>query len=778
MERLRTQPVSGAPGIDPVDASRRRFLVGMLGLGGSLVVGCATAAPQGRVGNPAAFPAPADETSLNAWLRIAPDGKVTVAIARAEMGQGVTTSLPMLVAEELGCAWGDVRFELVVPQKVHGNVLIVREGLPFRPDDTGPMAEIARWLAPRIAGQGTLITGGSTSVRDAWVPLRMAGATAKYALIASAAARWQIAASELRAQDGYVVAPDGRKLGFGELAAEAARIRLPADVPLKSPKDYVLLGRSLPRLDVPGKVDGTARFGADMRPAGLLFAAVQMCPVAGGTLVSFDDAKARAMKGVVAAAPFGSVFGSTPGVVVVAGDSWTAWRAAEQIEAKWAEGAHAAFDSDTYLTTLKKALADERGSTWHSTGDLASVSGAAARRIDVEYSVPMLAHAALEPATCTALYDTTGAAPRLRVWMPTQMPDLNAQIAAKAAGIPVDRVTVQPTFVGGGFGYKGLPDPVVQAVTAAKTLPNQPVQVAWTREQDIQYDLYRPPVAARSSAWIDADGRAVAWQQKSASPSMLHSFVSRSAPGWVARRIPDRTSVEGAFDTSYEFSALAIEHVTVPATVPLGFWRSVGHSQQAFFVESFMDEIAHATKRDPLDLRIELLTSAPRHRKVLEAAAGRAGWGRPLPEGTALGLAVHESFGSICAQVAEVRRDRDGAVSVKRVVCAVDCGRALHPDMVAQQMEGGIVFGLTAALYGAITMRNGRVRQSNFGDYPLLDGARAPRVETIIVPSDRELGGIGEVATPPIAPALCNAVFRLTGIRVRNLPIADQVRFA
>lgn len=759
-------------------AGRRRFLLGVAGGAGLLLVGCEPL-PADRIGPPEAFPGDGlSPPAFNAWIRIDDRGRVTVAVPRTEMGQGVSTALPMLVAETLDCAWDDVGYRLITPEPVHGNRTITLDGLPFRHDDDGLGASTVRWIVARFAGDGSAVTGGSTSTRDAWLPLQMAGAAARMALLQAAALRWQLSAADLRTREGEILAPDGRRLGYGALVATAAGMPLAEEIALPEEGSTRIVGRSLPRLDAPAKVNGAARFGTDVRLPGQRYAAVRMCPVSGGRLVSFDDRRARAMSGVQAVVASEPVFGGTAAVVVVADTTWTARRALDALDIRWDEGAHAAFDSQAYETRLRNALDDGEPVVWHETGDFDAATGSAGQRLDATYTVPLLAHAAIEPACATARYDTSGGQPRLTLWLPTQVPGLSRRFAAEAAGLPEDSVRVEQTLAGGGFGYKGLPDPVAQVVAAARALPDTPVQLTWSREDDLRHDLYRPPAVARASGWLDARGRPLAWRHRSASPSIVRSLAGRALPDWIARRLPDKTGIEGAFDNPYAIGAQRIEHVDVPCTAPLGFWRSVGHSHQAFFVESFIDEMAAAGGIDPLQYRLALLRDRPRHTRVLQAAASAAQWGRDRGARAALGLALHESFGSICAQAFEVSVDDRGRLRVDRVVCAVDCGRALNPGLVAQQMEGGVVFGLTAARFGRIDVQAGRVVQGNFPDYRLIDARSAPPVQTVIVPSDGPIGGIGEVAVPPVAPALCNAVFALTGTRLRALPIDDRLPFA
>jgi len=761
--------------------SRRSFLLAVLAGGAGLSIGCSSITDQTRVGAPVPGPT-SDGTGpvpMNAWLRISPDGSVTISLQRAEMGQGVSTVLPMLVAEELECDWARVTYALDEPKPIHANVRILVESLPFREDQQGLMVEASRWVASQTARLGVVITGGSTSVRDAWMPLRMAGASARIMLVGAAAERLKVDPRTLRVERGEVIAPDGRRLNFGSLAAEAARRPTPSEIELKPRSQWTLLGRSLPRLDAPVKTTGGAVFGADVRLPGQLYAMVLMAPTAGASLLACDLEPALKQRDVAAAVASPGLFGANPGIVVVARSSWAARKAAQLLRPRWDLKRTAAFDSQRYQQQLTAAIETVPGRIWRREGDLRGVMKRAdLRRIEAEYETPFLAHAALEPHCCTALYRTEGREPRLEIWAPTQLPTVTLMVAAKAAGLSRDAVKLHPTLIGGGFGYKGLPDPVIQAVTAAMALPNRPVQLQWTREQDLMLDTYRPAAAARLRAWVDSEGRILAWRHASASASIVQSMMARALPQWATAFVPDKTNVEGAFDKAYELGAQEVDHRVVPCPIPVGFWRSVGHSHHAFFVESFIDEVAVACQLDPLEFRRRLLAGKPRQLRVLNAAAEAARWGHPLGPGRARGIAFHESFGSICAQVAEIALGEDGRLRVERVVCAVDCGTALHPEMVRQQMEGGIVFGLTAALFGEVRFVNGEAQVRNFDTYPMLSLSQTPRVDTVILESDAPLGGIGEVATPPIAPAVANALFALKGTRVRRLPMNASERFA
>lgn len=768
------------PPLGPNCPGRRGFLLGVAASASGLLVACSSMSDLARVGTPlsvGAFEGPDQAIRMNAWVRIAADGAVSVSLQRAEMGQGVSTVLPLLVAEELDCDWKRVRFVLEQPGPLHGNVRILYESLPFREDEEGLHVEAARWVAGQAARLGIVLTGGSTSVRDAWMPLRLAGASARQMLLAAASARWKLSAATLRTEAGQVIAADGRRIGFGELAADAVRQTLPERLDLKPPERWTLLGRPVPRLDASDKSTGKALFGADIRLPGQLYAAAVMAPSAGARLLECSLDEVRAQPGVRAALIAPSYLGSNPAVVVVAENTWAAQKAAEVLRPRWDTSKTDGFDSDAYQRVLLDALERGKRQSWRREGELQDlIRGPGLRRVDAEYQTPFLAHAALEPQVCTALFHRSGRRPSLEIWVPTQMPTIAMRVASAAADLPVDAIRLHPTLIGGGFGYKGLPDAIAQAVSAAKALPDQPIQVQWTRAQDLMLDAYRPAAAARLSAWIDRDGQLRAWRHVSASASVVQSSLGRTAPSWVAGLVPDKTTIEGAFDNAYTLGAVEVDHCIVPCPVPVGFWRSVGHSHQAFFVETFLDEVAVAAGSDPLGYRRKLLETKPRHLRVLNAAADAAGWSSAPGPGRARGIAFHPSFGSLCAQVAEVSLRKDGTVQVDRVVCAVDCGTALQPDLVRQQMEGGIVFGLSAALHGAIRFVHGVAQASNFDAYPLLKLAQAPEVETVILNSGAALGGIGEVATPPIAPALGNALYALLGERQRSLPFAAQKR--
>ncbi len=746
---------------------RRSFILGGIGLGGALIVGWGVLPPRSRLGGRGTLPPLYGAVSLNGWVRIAADGMVVVAVPRSEMGQGVYTALPMLVAEEIGVPLAQVLVEQAPIDAIYGNVAVLVTGLPFHPDqENGDLARASEWIVAKLGRElGLQVTGGSTSVRDAWRPMREAGAAARAMLIAAAAKQWNAAPAQCSVSDGVVRHLDGRRLALRDLIGALREVPLPGEVRLKPAQDFALVGKPAPRLDVPDKVTGQARFGIDVRLPGMLYAALRACPTIGGTLRYVDPSPALARPGVVRVSTLAAAAGGAPAVAVVANSWWTAQRALEMLRIEWDEGPNAEMSTELLHARMRGALDAEDGFTFYERGDGEAALKRAVQLIEAEYRAPHLAHAALEPINCTARM----AGGRLAIWAPTQVPSVLRHVAARAAGIDADKVDVSVTLLGGGFGRRLEVDFVPQAVWLARDVSPAPVQLIWSREEDTTHDFYRPAAVAKMKGGLDANGAPLAWVSKSVSDAIVPQYVRRTYPAF-ALDTPDKTTVEGLFDQPYEFPHRHCAHVTHHTPVPIGFWRSVGHSHNAFFCECFIDEMAYAARRDPLDFRRRLLARHARHRRVLELAAAKAQWGRVGP-GRAHGIALHESFGSIVAQVAEVSLARGGEIRVQRVVCALDCGTAVNPDIVAQQVESGIVFGLTAALYGEITINAGRVEQQNFPQYRMLTLAATPRIETHLVPSDAPPGGVGEVATPPIAPAVANALFRLTGRRLRSLPL-------
>lgn len=748
---------------------RRTFLLGALGASGALVVGWSLLPPRSRMGSRETWGrlAAGDSFALNGWVRVATTGEVIVAVPRSEMGQGVYTALPMLVAEEMDVPLERLRVEQAPIDAIFGNVAMLTASLPLHPDNAhGRAARTAQWLVGKLARElGLQVTGGSSSVRDAWGPMREAGASARAMLVAAAAQRWNVSAAECTVAAGVVIHA-GKQLRYGELVQSMVEVPVPKSVRVKDAKQFTLIGTPAPRLDAQAKVDGSARFGIDVRLPGMLFGAVRMCPVPGGQIASVQPDAAMKLPGALNVTSFGGAAGCSPGVVAIADSSWNAHQAMAKVDVKWNEGSNAGLDSAALVESMRRALRVEKGFTFHERGKGAAALNDAAAVVDAEYSAPWLAHATLEPMNCTAQFTQDG---RLKLWAPTQVPSIVRHVAARYAGIDASLIDLEVTLLGGGFGRRLETDYVIPAIAAARSVQPRPVQVLWSREEDMTHDFYRPAAVAHLKAGLDASGNALAWVTRSVSDAITPQYISRAYPA-LAADTPDKTTAEGLIDQSYEFPHRECAHVTLKTAVPIGYWRSVGHSHNAFFTESFIDELAHAAKRDPLEFRRGLLQSHPRYRAVLDLAAQKAGWSTPPPAGSARGVALHESFGSIVAQVAEVSLS-DGRPQVHRVVCAIDCGSVVNPQIVAQQVEGGIIFGLTAALHGEITIKQGRVEQQNFTQYEMLCMPGSPRIETHIVASDDPPGGVGEPATPPIAPAVANALFALTGKRLRSLPL-------
>jgi isoquinoline 1-oxidoreductase beta subunit len=700
------------------DVSRRRFLKVSAAAGGGLAVAMYLPPTTSRAASTNARFEP------NAWLIVEPSGGVLIRVASSEMGQGVMTAIPMLVAEELDADWSRVRVENAP------------EGRPY--------------YNPLLGGQST---GGSTAVRGFWSTVREAGAVAREMLVTAAAERWGVDASQCRTAAGEVThPPSGRRAGYGELAADAAALPTPQTAFLKDPSEFVLVGTRVPRVDAPAKADGSARFGLDVRAPGMLVAVVARSPSFGGRPRKFDAKAAEGVRGVH------RVVALEHGVAVVADGFWSASKGRDALKIEWDLGPDAGLDSAAIRDRLVKAVGG--GVDARREGDVEQAFESATRRVEAVYDVPFLAHACMEPMNCTAHVRSDGC----DVWVPTQSQTRTRGAAAEVSGLPFEKVAVHTTFLGGGFGRRSEVDFVAEAVTLSKEL-GAPVKVVWTREDDTRHDFYRPATHNRLRAALDADGRLVGWEHRIAGPSILARRGSGAARGGV-----DRTSVEGAANLPYAVPNLLVTYAQVDTGVPVGFWRSVGSSQNAYITECFLDEVAHAAGTDPLEMRRRMLADHPRHLGVLNLAADRAGWHLPVPAGRSRGIAVAEAFGSFVAQVAEVSLEKD-RVRVHRVVCAVDCGLTVNPDTIEAQMESGIVYGLTAALYGEITVRDGGVVQGNFDDYPLLRFDEMPQVEVHIVRSGEHPGGVGEPGTPPIAPAVANAVAAATGKPVRSLPI-------
>lgn len=752
---------------------RRTLLLSAAGLAGALLVGWGVAPPRSRLGKADLWSLKEGEVALNGWIKVATDGSVVLAMPRSEMGQGVHTALAMLVAEELDLPLDKVRLQQAGADAIYGNVAMLVASLPFHPleseGDSKPFkVRAGEWVVSKVARElGINATGGSSSVADAWGPVRLAAATARAALLGAAAAQWKLPLDELQVAEGVVSHASGSRAHFGELA-RAAAASPPGAVTLKPADRFHLLGRPTPRMDIPSKVDGSAVYGIDVRPEGLLYAAIRMAPRLGGAPGAIDAQAVRAMPGVRRVVPLPAYAGSTAGVAVVASSYWLAQQAVRALPVEWRGRPAGDLDTARIEQQLWQAADGGGGTTFHQQGDWEAARAGAARTITADYFAPYLAHATMEPMNCTVQVSDGS----VRVWAPTQVPQMAAAIAARVAGVPLERVNLEVTQLGGGFGRRLEVDVVAQAVRIAMDCGGRPVQLIWSREEDTSHDFYRPMQVARLAASLSAAGEVTGLSIVSAGDAITPRWIARGMPALAGPvDTPDKTTAEGLFDLPYGIPNQHMRHVATRSGVPVGFWRSVGHSQNAFLSEGFIDELAAAAQTDPLDFRRRLLAGAPRYRAVLDLAAEKAGWGQPLPAGRARGVALHESFGSIVAQVAEVSRAPDG-LRVHQVVCAIDCGTVVNPDTVAQQMEGSVVFGLTAALHGRIDIEKGAVSQGNFPSYPLLPLSQAPEVSTYIVPSTRAPGGVGEPGVPPVAPAVANAWFALTGQRLRRLPLA------
>jgi isoquinoline 1-oxidoreductase beta subunit len=696
-------------------SNRREFLQ----VGAALTVGFSLPVRQARAQGSNTF-------APNAWLRITPDNKVTVLCGSAEMGQGVLTAIPMLVAEELDADWKDVGVEQSPVDQAYNNPMF-----------------------------GMQATGGSTTVRAHWLPVRQAGAAAREMLVAAAAAQWQVEPASLRTQAGHVIGPGGKKIAYGALVAAAATQPVPAKPTLKSGKDFKIIGKPTRRLDTPAKVNGTAKFGIDAQVEGMLVAVMARAPIAGAKPASLNEAKARAINGVQ------NVITIPGGVAVLADGYWAAKQGRDALEVQWDLGVHADLSAAKVSGVLAAAL-DKATAVAVDQGNVKEALSTAGQTVKASYEVPYLAHACMEPLNCLAWVQGD----EVTIWAGTQSQGPSQGILGQVAQVTPSKVKVNTLLLGGGFGRRFAPDFTIDAVMLSKA-SGRPVKLIYSREDDMAAGFYRPASLVRFEAGLDTKGQATALRADVATPSIM------AASGFM--KIPengvDAMAVEGLADQPYDIPHQRIAYGRAEPGPQVWFWRSVGHSQNAFFVESFVDELAAAAKTDPLQYRLALLAKKPRHKAVLEAAAAKAGWGKPLAKGHFRGIAVAESFGTYVAEVAEVSVAEDGTPKVHKVVAAVDCGQTVNPLTIARQIEGAIVYGLSAALYGKISHKDGRVEQSNFHDYAVLRMSEMPKVEVHILPSSEAPGGIGEPGTPPIAPALTNAIFAATGKRIRSLPI-------
>jgi isoquinoline 1-oxidoreductase subunit beta len=707
--------------------SRRTFLVTTAAAGGGLLLGVYLPRSIGAKAQVA------DETlAPNAFVRIRPDDSITLIMPQVEMGQGTYTSMSMLIAEELEVDLAKVGLEAAPPSdKLYANPLI-----------------------------GFQVTGGSTSVPGFWEPLRRAGATARVMLIEAAAAQWSVDPASCRAEKGEVVSPTGQRLNYGALVDAAAKLPVPDKVVLKPPEEFTLIGTPAKRLDTPEKVDGKAKFGIDAMLPGMKFATVAACPVFGGKLKSVDDSKAMAIKGVH------QVVRIDNAVAVVGDHVWAAMQGLQALDIEWDDGPNANVTTESIVAQMARA-SENNGVVARADGDFAKAIPGAAKRIDAVYEMPFLAHAAMEPMNCTVHVTKDSC----EIWVGIQVVARAQSTAAQVTGLPPEKIQVHNHLIGGGFGRRLDVDGITQAVAIAQQVDG-PVKIVWSREEDIQHDVYRPYYYDRFTAGFDAQDRLVAYHHRVTASSIL----ARWAPPAFVNGL-DIDAIDGAAkQMPYGIPNILVDYVRdEPPGLTTGWWRGVGPTHNIFVVESFIDELAAATKKDPVEFRRSLLAEQPRVLGVLNLAAEMAGWGTSLPAGVGRGVSVQFAMGSYLSQIAEVEVTKEGEVKVRRVVCAVDCGQIVNPDTIVAQMEGGIIFGISAALWGEITLKGGRVEQHNFNDYRVLRINETPQIEVHLVKNTEAPGGIGEPGTVGIAPAVTNAIFAATGKRIRKLPIKTQL---
>jgi len=719
---------------------RRNFIIAGVAAGGGLLIGVAL--PQLFDGKDDASPAKTAEDSAknafspNAFIRIDKDGVVTLIMSKVEMGQGTFTSITMLIAEELGVDPAQVKLEQAP-------------------------ADEKKYADPLLGGQ---VTGGSTSIRGAWEPMRKAGAVARTLLVSAASQAWNVDAKDCRVENGYVLhTGSDKKIGYGELAEKAATLPVPQDVTLKEAKDFTLIGKPVKRLDSPQKVNGQAIYGIDVRQPNMKIATVAMSPVLGGKLVSVDDSKARNIKGVR------KIVKLDDAVAVIADHMWAAKQGLAALDIKWDGGRNETLTMKDIVSQLDQASSDKGraapGAVARSDGSFKEAFAKAEEKFEAVYQLPFLSHAAIEPMNATVHVQKD----RCDVWVGTQVPAMAQAGAVGITKLPPEKVFIHNHHIGGGFGRRLDVDFINQAVAIAKTV-DYPVKLVWTREEDMQHGIYRPYYYDRLSAGLDKDGKITAWQHQVTGSSIMARWIPQFFKNGL-----DSDAVEVAKEPLYAPANIFVEYIRQePPGMVTGWWRGVGATHNTFMVESFIDELAHKVGKDPLQYRLASMGDSPRARHVLEVAAKQAGWGQPLPKGSGRGLSVQYAFGTYVAQVAELEVKED-EVKVKRVVCVVDCGMVVNPDHVRAQMEGGINFGISGALWGEITVNNGKVEQSNFDSYRVMRMREAPVIEVHLVQSTEAPGGIGEPGTAAIAPALTNAIFAAIGKRIRQLPIKNSL---
>ena len=706
--------------------ARRKFLKQSAAIGGGLTVGFSF---------PGAFAQKADgAVEINAWVVIRPDDAIIIRYARSEMGQGSMTSAPMLVAEELECDWTRVKIEYA-----SANASVKRK---------------RAW--------GDMAAVGSRTIRNSQEYLRRAGATAREMLIAAAAQQWGVPGSECSASSSFIThGPSKRKVSFGKVADAAARLEPPKDVKLKDPKDWKLIGKSVKRIDIPDTVMGRQRYGIDAQLPGMVYAAITQCPVFGGKVKSVDASKIQNRRGIIKVIPLETY------VAVIADNWWRAKEALRDVAIEWDTAGNSGVSSASIMEFLRAGLTQQEGLAFaRREGDVDQAFGAAAKVLEAEYFTPYLAHATMEPMGCLALVKDG----KVDVWTSTQSVEASLATAAATAGVPLENVEVHRVQLGGGFGRRGGgQDFVRQGVAIAKAMEGTPVKMLWTREEDMQHDFYRPASLIRMKAGLDASGNPLAWYSRVSAPSIVATLLKLPLKDGI-----DPQAVASYADQPYSIPNVRIEYAQRNPHVPVGFWRTVGHSQNPYMRECFVDELASAAGKDPYEYRVALLGKAPKELGVLEATARAAGWGKPLRAGVHRGIAVTEAYGSYTSAVAEVSVDDKGALTIHRLVLGIDCGYVVNPDNVIAQMQGSAVFALTALIWGEITIKDGRVEQSNFHDYRLMQLREMPAVEVVMAPSGGFWGGVGEPGQASILPAVCNAIYAATGKRIRSLPLKNH----
>jgi isoquinoline 1-oxidoreductase beta subunit len=701
--------------------NRRNFLKIAGGAGAGLVLGFYLPSKSHEL----LGESPNESFAPNVWLSIDPSGTVTITVAKSEMGQGPHTYFPMIVAEELEADLKSIKVEQA----------------DAHPDKYG--------------SQGT---GGSTGVRTSWENLRKAGAAAREMLISAAAAKWNIDRSFCYAEHGKVIhKPTKRSFTYGQLAVDAGKLPVPQNPPVKDPKDFKIVGTWVPQIPTADRSTGKAKYGTDTKIPGMLYASLARCPVFGGNVASFDATKAKAVPGVR------TVVQIDNGIAVLADSTWASMQGRDALDIKWDNGLNASLDSDK-IRQMFEEYSSREGVVAEREGDAAKALTAGAKSVDAAYELPYVSHSPMEPMNCVADVKSGSC----EIWVPSQTPQSAQDVAAQITGLPWEKVIVHVTMLGGGFGRRLDNDYVEEAVRISKAA-SVPVQLLWTREDDMMHDFYRPASRHHLMGAVDGSGKLVAWNHKMVGPSI----GGQRSPGQF-KDGKDRSALNGATQMPYSIPNSVVSYVMANTAMPIGAWRSVYRSQNIFVVESFIDELAHAAGKDPLDFRLQMLEKSPRLKKVLETVAEKAGWKNPLPKGLGRGIACASCFGSHVAEVAEVSVEK-GRVKVHRMVIAVDCGIAVAPNTLEAQMEGAVALALTAVLKGEITIENGRTKQSNFDAYPLMTMEEMPKVEVHIVNSYEALGGIGEPGVPPAAPAVCNAIFSATGKRIRRLPITKLV---